>query len=79
MTSFPDKMVAAWLKREDKVLQDSGEPTWSTLEGALRKIGQTGLAEDIKGKHIAISDVDNHVNSGDHSERFNSSTQTDSG
>ena len=79
MTLFPDEMVAAWLNRQDNVLQQSGEPTWSTLEEALRKIGQTGLAEDVKGEHKAISDTTSHVKSGDHSERLNSSTQTDSG
>ena len=80
MTSFPDEMVAAWLNRQDNVLQHSGEPTWSTLENALRKIGQTGLAENVKGKHKAISDATSHVYSGDHSARLNSaSTQTDSG
>ena len=82
MTSFPDEVVAAWLNRQDNVLQQSGEPTWSTLEDALRKIGQTGLAEDIdiRGEHEAISDVTSHVYSGGHSERLNSaSTQTDSG
>ena len=81
MTSFPDEVVAAWLNRQDNVLQHSGEPTWSTLEEALRKIGQTGLAEDIQGKHKAVSDVTSHVSSGDHniSAQLNSSTQTDSG
>ena len=79
MTSFPDEVVAAWLNRQDNVLQQSGEPTWSTLEEALRKIGQTGLAEDVRGKHEAVSDVTSHVSSGDRSEQLNSSTQTDSG
>ena len=77
MTLFPDDVVAAWLKRQDEVLQHSGEPTWSTLEDALRKIGQTGLAEDVKGKYKIISD--SHISGGDHSEQLNSSTQTDSG
>ena len=79
MTSFPDDVVAAWLNRQDEVLQHSGEPTWSTLENALRKIGQTGLAEDVKDKgkgicHAAAS----HASSGVHTQ-INSSTQTDSG
>lgn len=81
MTSFPDEVVAAWLNRQDNVLQHSGEPTWSTLEDALRKIGQTGLAEDVKGKNKAICDITSHISSGDHniSAQLNSSTQTDSG
>jgi hypothetical protein len=73
MTSFPDEVVAAWLNRQDEVLQHGGEPTWSTLEDALRKIGQTGLAEDVKNKSKGM------CSSGDHtiSVRLNSSTQTD--
>ena len=55
MSSFPDEMVAAWLNRQDNVLSCSGEPTWSTLEDALRKIGQTGLAEDVKTEKICHS------------------------
>ena len=50
--AFPDKMVAAWLNRQDEVLKRSGEPTWSTLEEALKKIGQTGLAESVNTKRI---------------------------
>ena len=52
---FPDEMVAAWLNRQDDVLKHSGEPTWSTLEDALRKIGQTGLAEDVRSCHNSAS------------------------
>lgn len=43
--------VSSWLKREDNVLHQSGEPTWSKLAGALEEIGQTGIAQDIKSKH----------------------------
>jgi hypothetical protein len=74
MTSFPDEMVAAWLNRRDEVLQRSGEPAWSTLEDALRKIGQTGLAEDVKRKRF-IPRL-RRFTSGDN---INPSTQTDSG
>ena len=55
MTSFPDQMVAAWLNRQDEVLERTGEPTWSTLANALREIGQTGVAEDILN-HYGSSD-----------------------
>ena len=48
MTSFPDDMVAAWLRREDFVMSMSGEPTWRTLVEALRKVGQEGTARDIE-------------------------------
>ena len=67
-----DQMVAAWLNRQDDVLSRSGEPTWSRLADALREIGQTGLAEDIKRK--------SHSRSGDHvGAQINSSIQTDTG
>ena len=81
MSSFPDEMVAAWLNREDEVLQKSGEPTWSTLEDALRKIGQNGLAEDVKGKgQICMHVITSHASSGDHvSAQIDSITQTESG
>ena len=70
-------MVAAWLNRQDEVLQCSGEPTWSTLEAALRKIGQTGSAEDVKENskgicHAAAS----HASSGEHAQ-ISSSTPTE--
>ena len=43
-------MVAAWLRREDFVMNMSGEPTWRTLVEALRKVGQEGTAGDIEEK-----------------------------
>ena len=48
MTKYPDDMVAAWLRREDYVMNSSGEPTWRTLMEALRKVGQEGIARDIE-------------------------------
>ena len=48
MRSLPDDMVAAWLRREDNVLQVSGVPTWKVLSKALKDIGQTGLAMKIQ-------------------------------
>ena len=77
MNSFPGEMVAAWLNRQDKVLQHSGEPTWSTLEDALRKIGQTGLAEDLKTKRI-VHDT-SHNSSGNHARKRNTSESVKSG
>ena len=51
MTQLPDEMVAAWLKRLDAVLtRGGGEPTWNRLVDALKEIGQTGIAEDIRRK-----------------------------
>ena len=41
-------IVYAWLTKEDKVKEKSGDPlTWEALVKALRKIGQSGIAEDI--------------------------------
>ena len=43
--------MAAWLRREDDVLQVSGIPTWKALSEALKDVGQTGLAVKIQQKH----------------------------
>ena len=48
MTNILDGMIEAWLNKENDVLDKSGEPTWSRLVEALEKIGQRGVAEDIK-------------------------------
>ena len=50
MTNILDDMPAAWLNKEDSVLDKSGEPTWSGLTEALEKTGQKGVAEGIKNK-----------------------------
>ena len=44
-------LVASWLRREDHVLSKSGKPTWSKLADALEKIGQTGIAQDVKHRY----------------------------
>ena len=76
LSSFADEMVAAWLNRQDEVLQRSGEPTWSTLADALTKIGQTGLAKDIR----RICHDTSHSSPGNHaSVQFDPSTQIDTG
>ena len=43
MRMLPADMVAAWLRKEDDVIE-VGEPTWKVLCKALKDIGQTGLA-----------------------------------
>lgn len=48
--SILDDMTAAWLNKEDNVLAKSGEPTWNRLLKGLEKIGQVGVAEDIKNR-----------------------------
>jgi hypothetical protein len=56
MRSLPGDMVAAWLRREDDVLEVSGVPTWKALSEALKDNGQTGLAMKIQQKrHNGIS------------------------
>ena len=55
MTKYPDDMVAAWLRREDFVLNVSGEPTWRSLVEALRMIGQEGIARDIEEERKVAS------------------------
>ena len=51
MRNLPGDMVAAWLRREDDVLEVSGVPTWKVLSEALKDVGQTGLATKIKQQH----------------------------
>lgn len=48
MNDLPTEMVVAWLNHQDEVLDQSGEPTWKGLADALEKIGQTGIAQDIR-------------------------------
>ena len=40
------KMIAAWLKQEDNVTQ-TGVPSWSMLQTALRRIGEINVASQI--------------------------------
>ena len=51
MRSLPDDMVAAWLRREDDVLEVSGVPTWKGLTGALKDVGQNGIAIKVQQEH----------------------------
>ena len=41
-------MVLAWLQKKDKVLTQTGEPTWTSLVEALEKKGHSGVAAEIK-------------------------------
>ena len=52
MRSLPGDMVAAWLRREDDVLEVSGVPTWKVLSEALKDTRQTGLAMKIQQKYL---------------------------
>ena len=51
MRSLPDDMVAAWLRKEDDVLEVSGVPTWKGLTEALKDVGQNGIAVKIQQQH----------------------------
>ena len=42
------EMVESWIRRDDDVLEVSGEPTWRNLSKALVKIGMNGIAQDIQ-------------------------------
>lgn len=43
-------IVAAWLNREDNVISQSGEPTWSVLADKLEEIGHEEIAASIRKK-----------------------------
>ena len=55
MNDLPDDMVAAWLLRQEDVLKTSGEPTYKRLVIALEKVGQNGLAKDVREQKHAKS------------------------
>ena len=46
MRDVPSEMVAAWLRKEDNVLEH-GKPTRRLLANALKSIGQNGIANSI--------------------------------
>ena len=47
--TFRDDVIAAWLRKEDYVKEESGEPSWTVLVRALRhrRVGQRGIADEI--------------------------------
>ena len=51
--TFPSDMVHAWLLKQDRVLDDSGEPSVRRLVVALEKIRQGGVAKNVN-KHFGI-------------------------
>ena len=58
--TYREDIIAAWIQRQDQVLQQSGAPTWQTLVKALKnpQVGQGGIANDIsrhKNIHTASS------------------------
>ena len=53
------EMVHAWINREDDVIRKCGEPTWNKLMAKLKDIGQSGIAEDIRGKCAGCEQTEN--------------------
>ena len=56
--TYREDIIAAWIQRQDQVLQKSGVPTWHTLVKALKnpQVGQGGIASDISSdKNIHTS------------------------
>ena len=53
MNDLPNEMVAAWLLRQEDVLERSGEPTYERLAVALETIEQNGLAKDVREQKYA--------------------------
>ena len=49
---FLNKIVAAWIKRQDSVLSQSGEPTWIVLADKLEEIGHVEIATGVRRKHM---------------------------
>ena len=51
MTNFPDDVVAAWIRKEDDVLNRC-LPTWRNLAKALEQVNQNGIADKVKRDHL---------------------------
>lgn len=49
--------MAAWLRREDNVLERSCEPTWVSLANRLQKIGQRGVAKNIEDDLLQSNNI----------------------
>ena len=51
--TFLDEVITAWLRKEDQV-SEKGEPSWTVLVNALkhRRVGQTGIANNISKDHL---------------------------
>lgn len=43
-----NEIVDAWLRMDDYVLEESGEPSWESLSLTLKKCGHTGIARNIR-------------------------------
>ncbi len=46
--SLAGDLIECWLRRDYRVLEESGEPTWHSLATALKKIDLTGISKNIQ-------------------------------
>ena len=55
--TFCDDIIASWIRKEDQVAE-KGEPSWTVLVDALkhRRVGQTGIANNIAKDHLGKLD-----------------------
>ena len=45
--SLAGDLIQGWLRRDYRVLDETGEPTWQSLANALEAVGLVGIAHDI--------------------------------
>ena len=43
-------LVTYWIRRDDRVMEESGTPTWKSLAKALLKVHLTGISSDIQAQ-----------------------------
>ena len=46
-------MLSAWLNQRDNVSQ-KGDPSWPVLQAALRRMGESWVAEKIKREYLVM-------------------------
>ena len=46
--SLAGDLVEDWLRKDYRVLEETGEPTWNSLAKALKYIGLNGISLDIQ-------------------------------
>ena len=52
--SLPRVLCERWLREDDDVQTRSGDPSWSSLAKAMRRIGANGLARKIEKEKINL-------------------------
>ena len=43
-------LVTYWIRRDDRVMEESGAPTWRSLAEAMHKVKLTGKSMDIQSR-----------------------------